>query len=333
MWPGQQPPGGENPQQPNPYHQPGYHQPNPYLRPEQQPTAPQYAVPAPPPGGPRPPKDERRRTVLVAIAAATAVLATAVVTGVVVLGGEDGAGDDGASGRGGGADRSSAARSPAGDTGAEPGAGTGNPRGVEEIAPTVKGWKVVSNPRHGTRFDVPPNWEVVDPGVSTFVEDWKKGDGSPLVTMSGPAYFTPRWCTADSDDDGVEETAGLATVGTKGGKGAKDTAGAAATEAGFWVWGAFAQREPKGTVETAPAKPYTTASGLTGSMATATAVGVKKRSKCSTDGKSVAFTFKDATGEFRSWILYAAKGVPGEVPDAVIRKILSTLRLAGKPTG
>ncbi|MFC7310661.1 hypothetical protein ACFQVC_41420 [Streptomyces monticola] len=49
MWPGQQPPGGEqNPQDPNqqPYQQPGYQQPNPY---QQQPGYPQQ--PGPPPQG------------------------------------------------------------------------------------------------------------------------------------------------------------------------------------------------------------------------------------------------------------------------------------------
>lgn len=46
MWPGQQPPGGEqNPQDQNPYQQPGYQQPNPYQQPGYQETG--YPQPNP----------------------------------------------------------------------------------------------------------------------------------------------------------------------------------------------------------------------------------------------------------------------------------------------
>ncbi|MFF8959917.1 hypothetical protein [Streptomyces sp. NPDC014894] len=344
MWPGQQPPGGENPQQPNPYqqqgqhppnpyHQPGYQQPNPYA----QPTVPQYAVDGQPPGPPGPSRDEKKRTTVVAIVAATAVVAAAVITGVVVLGkDEDGDNGKGSADKAAGAETGSGApKSPGSPPPASAPAGGGspspqeNPRSGEEVKPTVKGWKVVTNPKHGTRFDVPADWEIPSSGMSTYLEDQKKGGGVPLVTMSAPAHFKSTWCTADANKDGLKETSGLATAGTKGGKGAKDTKTAAYNEAGTWVWGAYAQKEPKGTVEITPAKPYTTEAGLSGSLSTATAVGVKKNSKCDTDGKSFAFTFKDATGEFRTWVLYANKGIQDEVPDTTIRRILSTLRTTG----
>ncbi|GGZ55400.1 hypothetical protein GCM10010387_56890 [Streptomyces inusitatus] len=342
MWPEQQPPGGQNPQQPNPYQQPGqpanpylqpgYQQPNPYTAP----TVASYAA-GPPVGGPRPPREGRRRTALIAAVAATAVVAAAAVTWAVVL--KDGGAPDGepSSGKGGVAAASDPAPSEPGDDPAVTATATAteeNPRSATDAdaVPTVKGWKVVTNPKHGTRFDVPAEWEVPSSGMSTFLEDQKKGGGVPLVTMSAPAHLAPSWCTADANKDGVPETSGLASAGTKGGKGAKDTQTAAYNEAGIWVWGAYAQKEPKGTVEITPAKPHTTASGLKGSISTATATGVRKTSKCATDGKSVAFTFKDATGEFRTWVLYAAKGVPDEIPDATILRILSTLRTAGKAT-
>ncbi|MFI1869022.1 hypothetical protein [Streptomyces jumonjinensis] len=337
-------PGDGSPQQPNPYTQPGFHQPNPYLQPGYQqpspytrPTAEQQAVP--PQSSPR---AERRKTALVAIVAVVAVVATAVVTGVVVSrdggdgsGGSGGSGskgsEAGAPGTGESGGRSGSGRSDSGQSGDAPAAPAENPRGVQDSKPTIAGWKVVTNPRHGTQFDVPASWTVAGAGISTFIEDRKKGGGAPLVTMSAPAHLTPEWCTADADKDGVTETSGLATAGTKGGKGAKDTRSAAAHEASVWVWGAYAQTEPKGTVRTTRAEPYTTASGLRGSMATATAVGVEKDSKCATDGKSVAFTFEDGTGEFRTWVLYAAKGVPDEIPDATIERILSTVRLTSGP--
>lgn len=346
MWPGQQPPGGEqNPQDQNPYQQPGYQQPNPYQQPGyqqpgyqqpgyqqppnpyQQPTAPQYAVPGQPPGGPQPPQDGKKKTTVVAIVAATAVVAAAAVTGVIVLkDGDKGTDDEGA--------KVSSSKTPATDKPSQgPASPTENPRGGDEGKPTIAGWKVVSNPKHGTQFDVPPAWEVAGSSISTFFEDEKKGDGTPVVVMSAPAHYKSKWCTFDTDKDGKPETWGQSSVGTKGGKGATDSATAAYNEAGNWVWAGYAQTEPKGTVKITKAKPYTTKSGLSGSVATATALGVKKENKCETDGKSIAFSFKDSKGDFKSWVLYANTGVKDEVPDATIAQILSTVRLAGTPTG
>ncbi|MEO3977449.1 hypothetical protein [Streptomyces sp. CAU 1734] len=359
MWPGQQPPGGDNPQQDpqqNPYQQPGYHQPNPYQQPDwsqtgrqpgqqpgwsqpnpySQPTVSAYPVPphqggpAAGPGGGPPPGNERRKTAVVAIAAATAVIAAAVVTGAVVLREEDGAKGTRDTGKGTGASGSGTATAPSTPAGAPAPTG-GNPRNAAEAEPTIAGWKVVTNPRHGTRFDVPPAWEIVGSGVSTFLENEKDPAGPPLVTMSAPARFTSRWCEADTDKDGRKETWGLATVGTKGGQGAKDSASASRNEAGTWVWGAYAQSDPKEKVKLGKPEPYTTASGLTGSVTTATAAGVTKKSKCHTDGKSIAFTFKDRTGDFRTWVLYGVKGVKGEVPDKTVRQILNTVRLTDTP--
>ncbi|MFF3291383.1 hypothetical protein [Streptomyces sp. NPDC003023] len=343
MWPGQQPPGGEqNPQDQNPYQQQGYQQPNPYQQqgyqqpgypqpghqqpnPYQQPTAPQYAVPGQMPGAPQPPGDEKKKTTIIAIVAATAVVATAVVTGVIVLPDDGGTTDKGGSA---GASKSPAPEKSEGEDPAP--APTGNPRGGE-AKPTIAGWKVVTNPKHGTQFDVPAEWEVESAGTATGFENEKKGDGSLAVIMSAPAHLKSKWCLFDSDKDGSEEDYGLASTGTKGGKGAKNTAEAAYNEAGNWVWAAFAQTEPKGTVKVAAAKDYTTKSGLKGSVSTATAKGVKKENKCETDGKSIAFSFKNAKGDFASWVLYSNTGVPDEVPDALMQQILSTVRLAGTP--
>ncbi|GGW38242.1 hypothetical protein [Streptomyces xantholiticus] len=338
MWPGQQPPGGEqNPQDQNPYQQPGYQQPNPYQQPGyqqpgyqqpnpyQQPTAPQYAVPGQMPGAPQPPRDEKKKTTIVAIVAATAVVATAVVTGVIVLPDDDKTSDksaDVAASKPAEPEKSEASEAPAPSP-------TENPRDGAADKPTIAGWKVVTNPKHGTQFDVPAEWEVESSGTATGFEDEKKGDGSAVVMMSAPAHLKSEWCLIDADKDGTEEDYGLASTGTKGGKGAKNTAEAATNEAGNWVWAAFAQTEPKGTVKVSPAKDYTTKSGLKGSVAIATAKGVKKENKCETDGKSIAFSFKNAKGDFASWVLYSNTGVPDEVPDATIQQILSTVRLAG----
>ncbi|MEU8678180.1 hypothetical protein [Streptomyces sp. NPDC048560] len=345
MWPGQQPPGGEqNPQDQNqnPYQQPGYQQPNPYQQPGyqqpgqqpgyqqpgqpgypqpnpyQQPTVPQYAVPGSP-GGPQ--GDDRKKTTIVAIVAATAVVVTAVVTGVIVLG-KDGE-KDGKSVADGKKPSASAKPSEATSAPAE------NPRGGSDAKPLIPGWKVVTNPKWGTQFDVPGDWEVASSTVISGFEDVKNPTGPPAVGFSAPAYYKSKWCIDDADKDGTKEDTGLAGVGTKGAQGAKSTDEAARNEAGNWVWAPYAQEEPKGTVKVAKSKPYTTKSGLSGSVATATAANVSKKKKCDTDGKSIAFSFKNAKDEYSTWVLYANAGVDDELPDTTIQQILSTVRLAG----
>ncbi|GGQ26645.1 hypothetical protein [Streptomyces roseolilacinus] len=340
MWPGQQPPGGEqNPQDqnaPNPYQQPGYPQQNPYQQPGyqqpgypqqnpyQQPTVPQYAVPGQPPGPPVPPDGDRKKTTVVAIAAALVVLAAAGVTGYLVLG------DDGKQQTAqGGSAPSQSASAPSAPVEPPAQAPSGNPRdGSTAPKPSVPGWKVVHNPKRDTLFDIPPDWEALGSGVATGFEDEKAGDGSPVVTMSAPGRYKSEWCTYDDDKDGTADKWSLATAGTKGGQGAKDTAEAAYNEAGSWVWAGYAQTEPKGTIKITKAVPYTTKSGLSGHVATATALNTKHENKCDTDGKSIAFSFKNAKGDFVSWVMYANTGIKDEVPQETIQKILSTVRLA-----
>ncbi|MEV1046335.1 hypothetical protein [Streptomyces sp. NPDC049916] len=364
MWPGTQPPGGEqNPQDQNqnPYQQPGYQQPNPYQQPGyqqqgapgqpgepgygypqgqpggqpgypqpnpyQQPTAPQYAVPGPP-GGPKP-GDDKKKTTIVAIVAALAVVVAAGVTGFLVLGGKD---DDG--GKTVADDKKSASPSAKPSESATGSAPAENPRGADgDPKPLIPGWKVVTNPKWGTQFDVPGDWEVAGTGVFSGFEDAKDPTGPPVVGFSSPAFLKSKWCVDDSDGDGNEESTGLAGVGTKGAQGAKSADEAARNEAANWVWGAYAQEDPKSKVKTGKPKAYTTKSGLSGSVVEATALGLGKKEKCDTDGKSIAFTFKNSKNEFSTWVLYANAGVKDELPDTTIQQILSTVRLGGTPTG
>jgi hypothetical protein len=72
---------------------------------------------------------------------------------------------------------------------------------------------------------------------------------------------------------------------------------------------------------------YTTKSGITGSVGTAWSTGVKKSGRCDSDGKSTVFGFKNANNDFVSCSFHGAKGVSGEIPDATVKKILSTVRL------
>ncbi|MEW2292463.1 hypothetical protein ABZ719_07100 [Streptomyces sp. NPDC006743] len=357
MWPGQQPPGGEqNPQDPqsNPYQQPGYQQPNPYQQPgyqqpnpyaQQPPQPPQQPMPQPqwgapvPPGMPRPPAGGGsgngggggNRTKLVAIVAAAAVVVAAGVTGFLVLGGKK---DDTANGgtEGSGAtppvSATASASTSAGPSGSAP---DDNPRGNETEKPQIAGWKVVVNPKWGVAFDVPADWEVKPPGVGVSFEDHKTG--KLLAVMSGLAQDKSKWCTSDDDKDGRTENTSLATMGVKGADGAKNTDEVAVNTVPWWVYGGFTQPDKKSISFDKKAQPFKTTSGIQGSIAWAQSTKTPVKGKCATDGKALTFGFKNSAGDFVSWNFYGVKGVRDEVPKETVLKVLATVRLHGTPTG
>ncbi|MCT9005761.1 DUF2076 domain-containing protein [Streptomyces sp. NPDC054766] len=342
MWPGQQPPGGEqNPQDQNPYQQPGYQQPNPYQQPGYQqpgypqqpgpygpqPGQPQWGAPAPA-GAPEPPRGNGNRTKVIAIVAAGAVVVAAGVTGALLLGGSK---DDKADGGDSGKDANPTTSAPKDPSGSP---SDGDPRGGAGEQPTVAGWKVVVNPKWGTAFDVPANWEVASPGTSIgFEKDNAKADDKPLIVMSAPAYFKSKWCSSDDDRDGRTEDTALGAAGTKGASGAKSTDEVAVNQVPWWVFGGYTQPDKKSLTFDEKAKPYTTKSGVTGSIAWARSKNTPRKGKCASDGKAITFGFKNSVGDYVAWNLYGATGVKDEIPDATILKILSTVRLHGDPTG
>ncbi|MEV6755404.1 hypothetical protein [Streptomyces sp. NPDC051214] len=344
MWPGQQPPGGEqNPQDqnPNPYQQPGYQQPNPYQQPGyqqqphsgsySQPEQPHWAAPTPPPMPSQPggggQGGDGNKTKITAIVAALAVLVAAGVTGFLVLGGDQ---DDEAGGK---PDKKSPANSASPKPSPSESEG-GSERGTDKgPKPTVEGWQVVVNPKWGTAFDVPADWEVDTPGTFIGFEDRKKGDGSALIGMSAPAHYKPKWCSSDDDKDGTKDDVALGAVGTKGQNGAKNTKDVARNDSAWWVFGGYTgqKKADKKKIKVGKVESYTTTSGVKGSVATSTTSGVVKQDKCDSDGKATTFSFKNADGEYVAWSLYGAKGVKDEIPDATVQKILSTVRLHGDP--
>ncbi|MEU2063966.1 hypothetical protein [Streptomyces sp. NPDC013455] len=359
MWPDQQPPGGaQNPQQnpqANPYQQPGEPQQNPYQQPGyqqypqagaygqqpqagpygQQPQAQPYAQQpqwGQPPTVPvaQPPQGGGGRTKLIAIVAATAVVVTAAVTGFLVLGGAE---DDEADNGKGGKHTSASPTATSSDPNPSPTSSVNDdPRGNEAAKPTIAGWKVVVNPKYGTAFDVPADWQVERPGIFSFFEDKAKGDGSAYIGFSAPAFLKPDYCS--SEENGTKATYSLAGSGTKGENGAKDTASIARGDAATFAFGGYTDQSEasKKYLRIGKAKPFTTASGVKGSVATSYVVGAPKKNKCSTDGKATTFAFKNSTGSFVSWTLYGATGVKDELPDATVQKILGTVRLHGDPT-
>ena len=109
----------------------------------------------------------------------------------------------------------------------------------------------------------------------------------------------------------------------------------ARNDSAWWVFGGYTDQEDSSKKLLKIGKPtaYTTDSGVKGSVATTYSTGVAKKGKCDSDGKATTFAFKNSAGDFVSWTFYGAKGVKEEVSDATVRKILSTVRLHGDPTG
>ncbi|MEU6388195.1 hypothetical protein [Streptomyces sp. NPDC046939] len=363
MWPGQQPPGGEqNPQDPNqpnhpgsppapnPYQQPGYQQPNPYQQPGyqqpnpyQQPTQPGWNAPTTPIGPPQAPHQGGgpgkgdNRTKIVAIVAAAAVVVAAGVTGFLVLGGDKD--DEAKNGKDGDKKNPAASQSASPSPSASASeTGGGNPRGSDAaVQPVVAGWQPVVNAKHKTVFDVPPDWEV-SPGGSDqiigFEYDYKDKKGKKqhgMTTVSAPAEFKSKWCSDDSDKDGRKEDTSLAGAGTRGEDGAKSAAQAAENRVPWWIYGGYTEPDLK-SVKMGKARDFTNGQGIKGSLIKATSENTPQKGKCASDGKAVVFAFQNESGDFVSFDLWGAKGVKDELDDATIDKILGSVRYYKDPT-
>jgi hypothetical protein len=332
MWPGQQPSGDEqdprnsraNPyQQPGPYaRQPGYPgQPNPYRQPPGQhpwtaaPTVPADTRPSPAGGGGGGGGGNRTRAV--AIGAAIVVVAACGVTAALVLGGGE---DDPA-------EPDPTARAST-TTATDP-----NPRGAADAQkPLVPGWKAVLNPTRGVAFDVPPEWAVKPASWTSYVADNADQDETPLIGFTAPAMLKEKWCQSDLDKDGILDSSALGMAGSRGEAGARSTTQAAVNSVGVWVYGAYTQPD-KANIHTTRAESFTTKSGVSGTVATATSSGVttEKTGTCDTDGKATTFAFLNTKGDLVSWSFVGATGVPDEIPDATVQKILGTVRLFTPP--
>ncbi|MFD0384828.1 hypothetical protein ACFQ2B_29030 [Streptomyces stramineus] len=265
-----------------------------------------------PPGGPQPPQDKSKRTAVIAIGAALAVVAAAVVTGVVVLKDDDKenvAKDDPKP-----SSSASASPAPSASGSQEP---LDNPRGNVEIKPVIAGWKVVTNNKRLNAFDVPPEWNVSAPGMSfSITEEGDKSLTPKGIAMSGTAFF---------NEDRCEKNTNPVAAGTKGAQGAKSEADAAENEALNWVFYAFDQKKT-GKFNYSKAKEFKSDHGLTGYSSSATVTGIGKKTRCATAGKAFTVTYKDIKGDLATWSLYSATGTEDEVPDATIKKIMSSLR-------
>ncbi|MFF4265110.1 hypothetical protein ACFY7Y_09010 [Streptomyces virginiae] len=274
---------------------------NPY----QQPTEPGGLYRPPPFEAPREPDTGRgrisRKRLVVGIGALTALAVGAAATGVALGAREN-------------RHRASAAAAA---------------QAADPTKPLVAGWKTVINPKHGTAFDVPPGWEVLEPQIfSGHVDD--KDSEKIIIGHSAPAFYKSKWCSVDGDGDGQVVDVRLANTGTKGAGGAKDPADIAVKEAPTWVYAAYTQPD-KSVVTSDKPVAYTTKSGVKGSYVKARSSGAPRSDRCAGDGQAIVFGFRNSRGDLVSWDFYGRTGVPGAVDDALIMRILSTVRLAGEP--
>ncbi|MGW1365508.1 hypothetical protein ACWCQP_50630 [Streptomyces chartreusis] len=202
---------------------------------------------------------------------------------------------------------------------------TANPRDGAQPKPTIRGWKVVVNPKRGIAFDVPPEWDRKATSWTSYVADDRDEQETPLVGFSAPAMIKEQWCRSDDNKDGSIESTALGTAGSRGESSANSPEEAARVSAELWVYGAYSQPH-RNNVKTGAAESYTTMSGITGSVATATGT-TSGTGKCDTNGKATTFAFRNANNEILSWTFVGATGVPEEVPDATVWQIVSTVRL------
>ncbi|GAA4927072.1 hypothetical protein ACFPM3_08950 [Streptomyces coeruleoprunus] len=310
MWPGQQqPPNGE--------HTPQGGQPHPYAQQPYPPTVAEGAVPHPA-GTPQPrPRGSAgtgtRTTTVVAVAGAAVVVAAAGVTGYLLLGGKEKPGPR----PGPTVTRSSPSVAPD-----DRAAGTA-------ARPVVPGWKVVVNAKRGIAFDVPPEWDRKPASWVSYVSDERDPEDTPLIGFAAPAILKEQWCRSDDEKDGNPEDTPLASAGSRNEKDAETPEEAARKSVELWVYGAYAQPD-RSKVKVGPVRPYTTASGLKGAVATASSTGASGPGKCDTDGTATTFAFTSPKGDILSWTYLAARGVPDQVPEATVRRILATVRLTAE---
>ncbi|MFI5804047.1 hypothetical protein [Streptomyces sp. NPDC051561] len=317
MWQGhqgQQGQSGQQGQQFGPGQYPPQHQPdNPYLQP-----APR--APAPPPaGGPGGGDDGGRRTRTTVVIAAAVVVVACATTVILVRGGaqDDTRKDDQAVTT----PSATTPQTPAPDSGRQK---SGDPK------PVVAGWKTVVNPKLGLAFDVPPEWDRKSTDWASYVAENEDPEEKPLVGFAAPGMLKEKWCVADGNENGGAGSTALATAGSRGERKYTNAGEAARNNASQWLYGAYTQPD-RAKAKAGPAQPFTTASGLRGSLVTAASTGAAKKEKCSSDGKVTAFAFARPDGALASWTFVGAKGVADEVPDATVRKIASTVRLV-QPT-
>lgn len=187
------------------------------------------------------------------------------------------------------------------------------------LAPKIPGWHVVTAPKVGLAYDVPPSWKVDSPATIIGFTDQA---GNPVVGMSNAATYLSGYCPANSGS--TRGGAGVTTAQTT------DPAQAASDAAK--AWGNAGYNAADGTPPViAPAQPQaTTVLGVVGALVHDTLTMIKTTS-CDPTGAEidvVAWPLKAPQSGCGLFILYADQGTPDSADVADLIRIVSSLRPA-----
>lgn len=197
---------------------------------------------------------------------------------------------------------------------------TGQPGAVPlVIDPVVPGWNVVRSVKRAAVYDVPPTWTVLSEDTIIGYEDTL---GNRVVS-TGAATFGEDVC-------GDNSNLGIAVVRHDEGT---DLAAASRINAEQWADLAYRDAEnARPRLSTAAPETITTTAGRQASLVKVTARPSTPVTECGiTTGSAWALAATGFDGELGPTVVLvvvADVGVPGALPEAEIRQILSSLRPA-----
>lgn len=363
MWPGEQQPGGQQPQYPpadqqhpqsSPYppSPPGgsypqsppsgpYPQSPPYSQAAPQPSPSPYAPQQPYYGqhpayqqqpqswGPPPPQqppgnhDRKALTIGISVVAAVAVIAAGAITAVYLTGG--GKGDVADPKKSAGATTSESASPSLTPSPSDSAAtGAGGTSGTDTGPGDARGSVTDSEVK-----PVVTGWQAVPRSDRNIAYDVPKGwKIQPQSMLRGfeDKKGNPKALmggTATYQDNWCG-TSARGLVGSKGGKGATDLAQAAYNEAGSWADAAY-NDSGKARITVTKAKPFSNSHGITGYAASATATGVPV-GKCASHGSVYTVTYVGKDKEVRTWVLVADTGFSGALDRSTVGSMRSSIR-------
>ncbi|MGP4018085.1 hypothetical protein [Saccharopolyspora sp. 5N708] len=271
-----------------------------------QPQQPPPAYPNMPGGYPPPPTPPgKRRGPLIAAIALAAVAVIAIVTTVVVLSASGG-------------DQAAPTAPPTStSTPTQPTSSATSPTSVANpnLTPVVAGWQVVTVPKRGAVYDVPPGWEL-DPNPDNI-----HGIGPPddPVTMTGVADYQLGFCPGDANSY-------RATSGATARKGPDDTAVASETLQKFATL-AYTRDGQAPMIVPGPVEQLRLAGGTTPAVRVTALVTLPTPGPC--DAASVAVSVLATNSDGESSVVFIA-AADQNVPDAVsvdtLKQITETFR-------
>jgi hypothetical protein len=202
-----------------------------------------------------------------------------------------------------------------------------------DTRPVIAGWKVTLAPQYGVAYDAPPTWKRDDPDYVVYFQDPK---GNVLAAEKGVAEIGKGKCTR-------------AAAGLRGGsrpvlKPSKDQLGslqaAAGDEARKWAAAAYGQgsAHPSQPRMSTGQSGVITVNGINAAHASVMVTPAADGDPCTPPHAVVETVAMAATPGSSSvgpvfLTVFADRNVPGQVADAELKKIISSIRPYACPPG